>query len=70
MTEELKIWTFKEFCEVLKTNQNTVKTWKRKGELPEKLFFKIGGTLYVLQDVFKAWVKEKTNWKGDYYGNL
>lgn len=43
--------TFKEFCEVLKANPNTVKTWKRRGDLPAKIFFKIGGTVYILKSI-------------------
>lgn len=59
--------TFKEFCTLLKTNPNTVKTWKRRGILPAKIFFKIGGTLYVLEDKFEQWVKEERAWRGIEY---
>lgn len=48
-----QFYTFKEFCQILKANPNTVKTWKRRGDLPKKLFFKIGGTLYVFKDDFE-----------------
>lgn len=67
MTE---FYTFKEFCTLLKANPNTVKTWKRRGDLPQKLFFKIGGTVYILKDKFEQWVAEKQAWVGDYYGDL
>lgn len=50
--------TFKEFTQLLKANPNTVKTWKRRGDLPAKIFFKIGGTLYILKDKFEQWVQE------------
>ncbi len=53
--------TFKEFVNKLKTNSNTVKSWKRRGDLPPEIFFKIGGTLYVLEDKFKKWVQEQQN---------
>ena len=65
-----QFYTFKEFCQILKANPNPVKTWKRRGDLPKKLFFKIGGTLYVFKDDFEKWLKEKQAWEGDYYGNL
>ena len=63
MTELL---TFKEFCKVLKANPNTVKTWKRRKDLPEKIFFKIGGTLYILKNEFEKWIAETQAGKGDY----
>ncbi len=61
----MNIITFTEFCKFLKANPNTVKTWKRRGDLPAKIFLKIGGTLYILQDVFEKWVQEKQAWVGD-----
>ncbi|MBQ8848352.1 MAG: helix-turn-helix domain-containing protein [Candidatus Gastranaerophilales bacterium] len=70
MTANINLWTFDEFCKVLKANPNTVKTWKRRKDLPEKIFFKIGGTLYIIKDSFEAWVKEKQAWKGEYYGDI
>ena len=48
--------TFKEFCSRLNANPNTVKTWKRRGNLPAKIFFKIGGTQYVFYDRFEQWI--------------
>lgn len=30
-----QFYTFKEFCQILKANPNTVKTWKRRGDLPK-----------------------------------
>ena len=62
--------TFKEFCTLLKANPNTVKTWKRRGDLPAKIFFKIGRTVYILKDKFEQWVADQQAWKGEYYGNL
>ena len=53
--------TFKDFCKLLKANPNTVKTWKRRGALPQNIFFKIGGTLYVLKDSFEKWMQDKPN---------
>ena len=51
--------TFKEFTKRLKANPNTVKSWKRRGELPPEIFFKIGGTLYILEDKFNDWIVKK-----------
>lgn len=67
MTE---FYTFKEFCEVLKANPNTVKTWRRRGNLPTKIFFKIGGSLYILKDKFEQWVIESKKEDEDFYDNI
>ncbi len=66
----MQLLTFSEFCKILKANPNTVKTWRRRKDLPEKIFLKIGGTLYVIQEDFEKWIKEQQAWKGDYYGDL
>lgn len=50
--------TFKEFTKRLNANPNTVKSWKRRGDLPPEIFFKIGGTLYILEDRFNDWVEQ------------
>ncbi|CCZ51559.1 unknown [Acinetobacter sp. CAG:196] len=59
--------TFKEFCSRLNANPNTVKTWKRRGNLPAKIFFKIGGTQYVFYDRFEQWIKEEQAMEGIEY---
>ncbi len=51
--------TFNEFTKLLKANPNTVKSWKRRGDLPPEIFFKIGGTLYVLEDKFNDWITKQ-----------
>ena len=61
---------FNDFCKMINANPNTVKTWKRRGDLPAKIFFKIGGTLYILRDSFEDWVKERQAGLGEHYDNL
>ena len=51
--------TFNEFTKLLKANPNTVKSWKRRGDLPPEIFFKISGTLYVLEDKFNDWITKQ-----------
>lgn len=55
--------TFKEFCTMLKAKPSTVKTWKRRCDLPAEIFFKIGGTQYILLDKFEKWVEEEQEWR-------
>ncbi len=40
----------------LKTNINTIKTWRRRGDIPPYVFHKIGGTVYVKENVFRDWI--------------
>ena len=53
--------TFREFTKLLKANPNTVKSWKRRGDLPQEIFLKIGGTLYIKEDKFNAWVEQSSS---------
>ena len=66
----IELMTFKDFCTFLGQKPSTVKTWRRRKYLPEKIFFKIGGTLYIIKDAFEKWIKEQQDWKGDYYGDI
>lgn len=66
----IEFWTFKEFCSKIKANPNTVKTWRRREILPEKIFFKIGGTLYILKDKFEQWVIESKKEDEDSHDNI
>lgn len=66
----MNLITFKEFCELLKANPNTVKTWKKRGALPAKIFLKIGGTLYILKDEFEIWINEKQKSEENDYDNI
>lgn len=63
----LNLITFKEFCDLLKANPNTVKTWKRRKKLPANIFFKIAGTQYVFIDKFEQWIKETQELRGIEY---
>ena len=53
----LGLLTMKELATELKTNTNTIRTWKSRGNLPENLFVKIGGTVYCKEDNLKEWIK-------------
>ena len=48
--------TIKELAKELSKNENTVRTWKQRGELPSFLFKTIGGTVYVRTDRLKEWL--------------
>ena len=48
-----------ELAKELKTNINTIKTWKRRGDIPPYVFHKIGGSVYVKTDAFNDWIHNK-----------
>lgn len=36
---------------------STINTWRRRGDLPNELFFKIGGTVFVKRSKFQEWIE-------------
>lgn len=49
------IMNIKDFALAMKTNESTVRTWIRRGELPSFLTKKIGGRVFINSDKFKEW---------------
>ena len=43
----------------LNVAESTLRTWKRRGEIPEECFKKIGSRVFMRKDRFENWV-EKT----------
>lgn len=52
----LGLLTLKELAVELKTVESTIRTWKKRGDLPKHLFLKIGGTVYCKEDNLKEWI--------------
>ena len=50
--------SIKDFSKELKKTESTIRTWKRRGELPPFLFKEIGSTIFVRKEMFKKWVEE------------
>lgn len=50
------LMTIKDLAEELGKPESTIRTWKRRGDLPPSLFKNIGGTVFVRQEKFKEWV--------------
>lgn len=46
----------KRVAEGLGVPESTLRTWKRRGEVPRECFKMIGGTLYVRVKEFQEWV--------------
>ncbi len=53
----LDLLTLKDFAKELNKPESTIRTWKRRGELPSFLFLEIGGTIFVKLEKFKKWVE-------------
>lgn len=52
--------TLKEFAKQMNKPESTIRTWKRRGDLPENLFKKIGGDVFIKTEKFKEWVEKDT----------
>lgn len=46
----------KQAAEGLGVPESTLRTWKRRGDIPEECFKHIGGTLYVREKEFQEWI--------------
>lgn len=49
--------TIKEFAQKMKKPESTIRTWKNRGDLPEELFKKIGGDVFIKVEKFKTWIE-------------
>lgn len=54
------LMTLKEFAKQMNKPESTIRTWKRRGDLPENLFKKIGGDVFIKTEKFKEWVEKDT----------
>ena len=49
--------SLKDFSKELGKPESTIRTWKRRGELPDDLFKVIGNTIFVRVKKFEEWVE-------------
>ena len=56
----LDLLTLKDFSKELGKPESTVRTWIRRGELPENMIVKIGGTIFIHIEKFKNWIDKQT----------
>lgn len=54
------LMTLKDLAKELNKPESTIRTWKRRGDLPSSLFKEIGGTVFVRSDRFREWVDSDT----------
>lgn len=51
--------TLKDLAKELNKPESTIRTWKRRGDLPLFIFKEIGGTVFVKADKFKEWIEKE-----------
>ena len=49
--------TLKEFAKELGKPESTIKTWRRRGNLPPSLFLKIGNDIFIDTNEFKTFIE-------------
>lgn len=52
----LGLMTLKELSKELQKPESTIRTWRRRGDLPPSLFKEIGGTVFVRVEKLKEWI--------------
>lgn len=52
----LGLMTLKDLAKELGKPESTIRTWKRRGDIPALLFKTIGGTVFVRTEKFKEWL--------------
>lgn len=55
---DFNIMKLKDFAKAICTPESTVRTWKRRGEIPPRCFKVIGTTVYVRVDEMQEWIKQ------------
>lgn len=53
-----KIMKIEDFAKEISTPSSTIRTWKRRGNIPSYCFKSIGGTIFVKVDEFKNFLEQ------------
>lgn len=54
--ESKNIYTLKDVSKIMNKSESTIRTWKRVGAMPQELFKKVGGTIFVIKPKFDEWL--------------
>ena len=52
------IMKIKELAKELGVPESTIRTWKRRGDIPSDCFKNIGGTIFIKVSKFKQWLED------------
>ena len=56
MESLFNIMKIKDFAKQMGIPESTVRTWRRRGEIPEQCFLVIGSTVFVKVNEFQAFI--------------
>ena len=51
------LMSIEDFAKELKKPESTIRTWKRRGDIPSSCFKPIGGTIFVRVKEFEKWLE-------------
>lgn len=52
------IMKIKDFAKQIGIPESTVRTWRRRGEIPEQCFLVIGSTVFVKVEEVRKWISQ------------
>ena len=52
------LMSIKDLAKDLNKPESTIRTWKRRGDIPSSLFKNIGGTVFIRVEKFKEWIEK------------
>ena len=50
------LMSIKDFAKEIKKPESTIRTWKRRKDIPENIFKDIAGTVFVRPSKFREWL--------------
>lgn len=59
METNFNIMRIKDFAKQIGISENTIRTWKRRGNIPPKCFLCVGGTVFVKVKAVQQWIEEQ-----------
>jgi len=48
-----------EFSKLIRKPVSTIRTWRRRGNLPKEIFRTIGSTVFIKQSLFENWINNQ-----------
>ena len=57
-TNDFGIITLKDFAKQIGKSESTIRTWKRRGDIPEQCFKCIGGTVFIKIKEMQQWIEQ------------
>lgn len=53
----LGLMSIKDLAKKMGKPESTIRTWKRRGDIPKDLFKKIGGDVFIKTKKFEEWIE-------------